>query len=217
MEPDTLWRIYEQDARFRAALDRAVGGITCDQLDALLDAQKYRLAYWRMASETINYRRFFDVSDLVGVRVENPEVFEARNRRTLDLIAEGKVTGLRIDHIDGLFDPISHMRKLQARLAESGSTNGQRPAANFYIIVEKILTDGEQLPGDAVLPDRFLQELHECEVGRKANLARATSWLGKGRLADAVRLLRETVESYPDAEEANRQMLEKEEAAAASA
>ena len=70
-------------------------------------------SYWRIASEKINYRRFFDVSDLVGVRVENAEVFEARNRRTLDLIAEGKVTGLRIDHIDGLFDPIGHMRKLQ--------------------------------------------------------------------------------------------------------
>jgi (1->4)-alpha-D-glucan 1-alpha-D-glucosylmutase len=134
---DTLWRVYEQDAEFRRALDEAVAGIGCDQLDALLDAQKYRLAYWRMASETINYRRFFDVSDLIGVRVENPEVFEARNRRTLDLIAEGKVTGLRIDHIDGLFDPIGHMRKLQARLGE-----------RFYIVVEKILSDDEHLPRD---------------------------------------------------------------------
>ena len=107
-----------------------------DRLDALLDAQWYRLAYWRLASEKINYRRFFDVTDLVGVRVENPEVFEARNRRTLELIAEGKVTGLRIDHIDGLYDPISHMRKLQARI-------GDEP---FYIVVEKILIDEEQLP-----------------------------------------------------------------------
>ncbi len=157
---DTLWRNYEQDARFREALDRAVSGITCDALDALLGAQKYRLAYWRMASETINYRRFFDVTDLVGVRVENPEVFEARNRRTLDLIAEGKVTGLRIDHIDGLYDPVGHMRKLQSRLAvdrsplgvdgasEDLSANGQRPTANFYIVVEKILSDDERLPAD---------------------------------------------------------------------
>src|SRR5438874_11145 len=86
---ETLWRIYEQDASFRAALDRVVQNITCDALDALIGAQKYRVAYWRMASETINYRRFFDVTDLVGVRVENPEVFEARTRGRRDWIAEG--------------------------------------------------------------------------------------------------------------------------------
>src|SRR5205814_7739187 len=90
-------------------------------LDALLGAQWYRLAYWRIASEKINYRRFFDVTDLVGVRVENPEVFEARDRRTLELIAEVQVTGLRIDHIDGLHDPIGHMRRLQLRLGEERS------------------------------------------------------------------------------------------------
>jgi (1->4)-alpha-D-glucan 1-alpha-D-glucosylmutase len=131
---ETLWRIYEHDARFHEALDRAVAGITCDALDALLDAQEYRLAYWRMASETINYRRFFDVSDLIGVRVENPEVFEARNRRTLDLIAEGKVSGLRIDHIDGLYDPVGHMRKMQARLAGSphDSPVGARGSAPLH-------------------------------------------------------------------------------------
>jgi len=135
---DTLWRIYEQDAPFRDALDRAAGAINADvdALDALLDAQWYRLAYWRIASEKINYRRFFDVTDLVGLRVEDPEVFEARNRRTLELIAEGKVTGLRIDHIDGLFDPIGHMRKLQLRLGDD----------KFYIVLEKILTRGEELP-----------------------------------------------------------------------
>jgi (1->4)-alpha-D-glucan 1-alpha-D-glucosylmutase len=135
---ETIGRIYEQDAGFREALERAIVGLNgdVDRLDALLDAQWYRLAYWRIASEKINYRRFFDVTDLVGVRVENPEVFEARNRRTLELIAEGKVTGLRIDHIDGLYDPVGHMRKLQSRI-------GDEP---FYIVVEKILSDDEQLP-----------------------------------------------------------------------
>ncbi len=142
---DALWRIHEQDEAFRNALQSAIERINGTQgrpesfntLDALLDAQSYRLAYWRIASEKINYRRFFDVTDLIGVRVENPEVFEARNRRTLELIAEGKVTGLRIDHIDGLYDPIGHMRKLQARLAE--------PEGRFYILLEKILEDGEEL------------------------------------------------------------------------
>jgi (1->4)-alpha-D-glucan 1-alpha-D-glucosylmutase len=142
---ETLWRIYEQDAAFRETLNDTITRINgvADKLDALLDAQWYRLAYWRIASEKINYRRFFDVTDLVGVRVENPEVFEARNRRTLELIAEGKVTGLRIDHIDGLHDPIGHMRKLQLRLA--GESSGDN---RFYIVVEKILEHGEELPRD---------------------------------------------------------------------
>ena len=165
---ETLWRIEQQEPTFRTALNAAILRIngrqgnpaTLDELDALLDAQWYRLAYWRIASEKINYRRFFDVTDLVGVRVENPEVFEARNRRTLELIAEGKVTGLRIDHIDGLYDPVGHMRKLQLRL---GGRSGRDEAAplvttratvdgdaehprSFYIVVEKILAPGECLP-----------------------------------------------------------------------
>ena len=139
---ETLWRIYEQSAEFRKALDESIARIngrpghpeSFNGLDTLLDVQYYRLAYWRIASEKINYRRFFDVTDLVGVRIENPEVFEARNRRTLELIAEGKVTGLRVDHIDGLFDPIGHMKKLQLRLA------------NFYIVVEKVIEHNETLP-----------------------------------------------------------------------
>src|SRR5258708_7744682 len=150
---DTLWRIHQSDARFREALNLAIQRIngatgkteSFNKLDALLDAQWYRLAYWRIASEKINYRRFFDVTDLVGVRVENPEVFEARNRRTLELIAEGKVTGLRIDHIDGLFDPIGHMRKLQLRLAENG---GQWPVAGGQgLAVEKMEQETQAPPG----------------------------------------------------------------------
>jgi (1->4)-alpha-D-glucan 1-alpha-D-glucosylmutase len=155
---DTLWRIFEHDHDFRAALVQAIARFngqkgnaeSFNAIDALLDAQWYRLAYWRIASEKINYRRFFDVTDLIGVRVEDPEVFEARNRRTLQFIADGKVTGLRIDHIDGLFDPIGHMRKLQLRLAETGSTDEQRTATeeklSFYVVVEKILAHGERLP-----------------------------------------------------------------------
>jgi len=141
---ETIWRIYESDPQFRAALDQTIERFngrkgepeSFDRLDALLDAQWYRLAYWRIASETINYRRFFDVTDLVGVRVENPEVFEARNRKPLDLIAAGVVTGLRIDHIDGLYDPIGYLRKLQARVS------------SIYVVVEKILAHDETLPAD---------------------------------------------------------------------
>ena len=145
---ETLSRIYEQSAEFRRTLDEMIehiNGQTGDidsfnELDALLDEQHYRLAYWRIANEKINYRRFFDVTDLVGTRVENPEVFEARNRRHLELIAEGKVTGLRIDHIDGLHDPVGYLNKLQLRLAQPSTSN------SFYVVVEKLLGHDEELP-----------------------------------------------------------------------
>ncbi len=134
---ETLWRVREQSPEFRDALEAEVARFNGDpdRLDALLSAQWYRLAYWRIASETINYRRFFDVTDLVGLKVENPEVFEARNRAVLDFIAEGKVTGVRIDHIDGLYDPVNYLTKLQLRLGDP-----------FYVVVEKILEQGEDLP-----------------------------------------------------------------------
>jgi (1->4)-alpha-D-glucan 1-alpha-D-glucosylmutase len=158
---ETLWRAYEQNQEFREALESAIERFNADfdALDELLDRQWYRLAYWRIASQKINYRRFFDVTDLIGVRVENPEVFEARNRRTLELVAEGKVTGLRIDHIDGLYDPIAHMQKLQRRLADSvipspaeREESLDSPSARLgttdalYIVLEKILAKDEELP-----------------------------------------------------------------------
>jgi (1->4)-alpha-D-glucan 1-alpha-D-glucosylmutase len=147
---ETLWRLYEQP-RFHEVLDAVVAEIdgqkgspeSFNTLDELLDQQYYRLAYWRVASEEINYRRFFDVTDLVGVRVEEPEVFEARTRRILELVAEGKVTGIRIDHIDGLFDPVAHLRKLQLRLADPAEEPLE--ALPFYVIVEKILAQKEEL------------------------------------------------------------------------
>lgn len=133
---ETIHRLREQSPEFQRALDDVIARFNDDpdRLDAVIDAQFYRLAYWRVASETINYRRFFDVTDLVGVRVENPEVMEMRNRLILELIGEGKVTGIRVDHIDGLYDPVSYLTKLQLRLGD------------FYIVVEKILEHGEPLP-----------------------------------------------------------------------
>jgi (1->4)-alpha-D-glucan 1-alpha-D-glucosylmutase len=134
---ETLWRIQEQSTEFRDAFLQTIRKINADvdALDRLLAAQWYRVAYWRIASETINYRRFFDVTDLVGLCIENPEVFEARNRRIVEWIGEGKVTGLRIDHIDGLHDPVNYLTKMQSRLG------GQ-----FYLVVEKILARDETLP-----------------------------------------------------------------------
>jgi (1->4)-alpha-D-glucan 1-alpha-D-glucosylmutase len=84
-----------------------------DLLDRLLDEQAYRLAYWRVAAEEINYRRFFDVNELAAIRMEDPAVFRETHRLILRLVEDGKVTGLRLDHPDGLYDPPSYFRALQ--------------------------------------------------------------------------------------------------------
>lgn len=148
---ETIRRLFDEHERFRQELNTRINSIngdesdprSFDELDRLLSSQWYRLSYWRAASEEINYRRFFDVSDLVGVRVESPEVFEARHRRLFELIENGEVHGLRIDHIDGLFDPLAHLRKLQSRIGRKGRREGGR---SIYVVVEKILGHGETLP-----------------------------------------------------------------------
>src|SRR5215471_8538237 len=84
-----------------------------DPLDALLADQAYRLAYWRVAAEEINYRRFFDVNELAALRTEDLTVFAATHQLLLQLFAEGRVTGFRIDHVDGLYDPAGYLRRLQ--------------------------------------------------------------------------------------------------------
>lgn len=111
-----------------------------DALDALLNQQSYRLAHWRVASEEINYRRFFDVNQLAALRMEDPAVFEEVHRFVFDLVQRGAVTGLRIDHVDGLFAPEDYLRRLQERCG--GDSSG---AARFFVVVEKILGSGEQL------------------------------------------------------------------------
>jgi (1->4)-alpha-D-glucan 1-alpha-D-glucosylmutase len=108
-------------------------------LDELLDAQWYRLAWWRLARTELNYRRFFTISELIGVRQEDPEVFAATHGLVLDLMAAGAVQGLRIDHPDGLADPGGYLRHLGERAA------GVLPGGH-WTVVEKILADGEALP-----------------------------------------------------------------------
>jgi (1->4)-alpha-D-glucan 1-alpha-D-glucosylmutase len=111
----------------RTALDAAVAEYngtageprSFDLLEALLDAQAYRLAFWRVAGDEINYRRFFDINELAAIRVEEPAVFEAVHALTFRLLAEGKVNGLRIDHPDGLFDPPTYFENLQAGYLKS--------------------------------------------------------------------------------------------------
>lgn len=112
----------------------------------LLERQAYRLAFWRVAAHEINYRRFFDINDLAGIRVEDADVFEAVHRRVLEWVGAGKVDGLRIDHVDGLYDPEDYCRRLQRHAAEArragGAADADRP---LYILVEKILAPHETL------------------------------------------------------------------------
>ncbi len=115
-------------------------------LHRLLERQAYRLAFWRVAANEINYRRFFDINDLAGIRVEEPEVFDAVHRRVLQWIGAGKVDGLRIDHIDGLYDPETYCRRLQDRAADARRTAGAADADRpLYVLVEKILAPHEAL------------------------------------------------------------------------
>jgi (1->4)-alpha-D-glucan 1-alpha-D-glucosylmutase len=132
---DRLWRAYQGAPEWKAALDAALQAASSPgEFDALLGAQAYRLAYWKIGYEEINYRRFFDINELVGLRIESPEVFENRYQQTISLVRDGKATGLRIDHIDGLWDPECFLRRLASR------TEG------LYVVVEKILGRDETLP-----------------------------------------------------------------------
>jgi len=121
-----------------------------DRLEELLAAQIYRLSYWRVAADEINYRRFFDINDLAAIRVEDREVFLAVHRLVLDLVRDNLVTGLRIDHPDGLFEPHRYFQDLQEACravrsspqGETGAESGSRP---FFVVVEKILVGDEEL------------------------------------------------------------------------
>jgi (1->4)-alpha-D-glucan 1-alpha-D-glucosylmutase len=119
-----------------------------DALDELLNAQSYRLAFWRVAAEEINYRRFFDVNDLAAIRVELPKVFDAVHRMLLELMETGAVTGLRIDHPDGLYLPREYFEKLQQRCAKALAIALPQDGRAVYMVAEKILTDAETLRKD---------------------------------------------------------------------
>jgi (1->4)-alpha-D-glucan 1-alpha-D-glucosylmutase len=125
-------------AAYRAGADRHAETLA---LHHLLERQHYKLGHWRLASSDINYRRFFDVNSLAGLRVEEAVTFDAAHRLVKRLIAEGKLQGLRLDHIDGLRDPAQYFQRLR-RLIREAQGGGQKP---FYIVVEKILGEGEKL------------------------------------------------------------------------
>ncbi|MGE5301364.1 MAG: malto-oligosyltrehalose synthase [Acidobacteriota bacterium] len=116
-----LWKLYQSSKEIRNFIERNVKTFngakgdsrSFDLLDRLLGMQVYRLSFWRVATDEINYRRFFDINDLAAIRVENPDVFRETHRMVLHLIRSGKVTGLRVDHPDGLYNPSEYFRQLQ--------------------------------------------------------------------------------------------------------
>jgi len=154
-----LERLVSEEAAVRHAIESALSDIngtpgqpsSFDALHDLLEVQPYRLSYWRTASHQINYRRFFDVNTLVGLRVEREEVFEGTHQLLAQLIAEGKVHAVRVDHPDGLFDPAKYFSMLQQLAARALGLDihaghdgrGDRP---LYVVAEKILSGAERLP-----------------------------------------------------------------------
>ncbi len=149
----SLWLLYQGTPEAKEFLDenlRIFNGEkgdpgSFDLLDRLLVEQPYRLAFWQTALEMINYRRFFSINDLIGIRIEDPRVFEAFKHGLLfKLIEEGKVSGIRVDHIDGLYDPLEYLGRLQDK--QVGVADEPPEANRYYVLVEKILAENETLP-----------------------------------------------------------------------
>jgi (1->4)-alpha-D-glucan 1-alpha-D-glucosylmutase len=138
---EPMIRYFDRRFPLRPA-DRGVDAADHESLHALLERQHYRLAWWRTAGDEINWRRFFDINGLVGLRVEDPAVFDAAHETLFRLYESGLIDGLRVDHVDGLAHPGKYCRRLRARLDELA------PNKRAYLVVEKILGTSEILADD---------------------------------------------------------------------
>ncbi len=150
-----LAALVEASPDVRAALERSLEDVngrgdprSFDRLEALLEDQAYRLCFWQVATDEINYRRFFDLNELAAIRVEDPEVFEAVHGTVLEYVRRGWVTGLRIDHVDGLYDPLAYLRSLQGAAARALGAPEDPGRLPLYVVVEKILMRDERLSPD---------------------------------------------------------------------
>ena len=148
---EKLAGLLETAPEIRAHLDASVTDLngtpgdprSFDALDTLLADQAYRVSFWRVAGEEINYRRFFDINELAAIRTEVPEVFADTHRLVFRLVGQGVVTGLRVDHPDGLYTPAEYFRRLQQGCADALGVHNR---SDFYVVAEKILAPGEHLP-----------------------------------------------------------------------
>jgi (1->4)-alpha-D-glucan 1-alpha-D-glucosylmutase len=131
-----MHRLFEAEPTTVAAVDDAVDAVNRDlgALHALLENQNYRLAWWRRAGRDLGYRRFFDINTLIGLQIEDEQVFADTHQRVLEWVRAGCISGLRIDHPDGLRDPLEYLKRLRGA------------APNVWIVVEKILERDEPLP-----------------------------------------------------------------------
>ncbi len=131
-----LGRVLDEEPSVAREVDAVVAAINAspDRLHDLLERQNYRLAFWKLGSHELDYRRFFDIDSLVGLRVEDDEVFAATHRLPLEWLGDGSAQGLRVDHIDGLYDPEEYLRRLR------------RAAPDAWLLTEKILERGERVP-----------------------------------------------------------------------
>ncbi len=131
-----LWQAYTGNKAFKSHVDKILKAFNSniEKKHQLLAFQYFRLAYWRVANREINYRRFFNINQLISIRVEDPAVFAQTHQFIFKLLENPAVSGVRIDHIDGLNDPLSYLHHLREKAPEA------------YIVVEKILEQGEKLP-----------------------------------------------------------------------
>lgn len=188
-----LKSVYDSDAAVRAAMQELIEayspgtpeGLT--RLLRLLDRQHYRLAWWRTAADEINWRRFFDVTDLAGLRMQDNAVFEAVNATIFRLYRDGLIDGVRVDHVDGLADPRTFCRKLRRRLDALDEWRPEAlPRGPAYLVVEKILAPGEKLARDwrtdgtsgYVFMNEVSAVLHDSE-GREPLAALWRMWSGQ--------------------------------------
>ncbi len=149
-----LEQLWKRSEPIRQSLEAALAEIngapgqprSFDRLENLIDQQWYRLAYWRVAADEINYRRFFDINDLAAIRVEVPRVFDAVHRLVGEFLERGWVTGLRIDHPDGLLDPQSYFENLHALFRQHRPADLDPAISEVYVVAEKILSGEEPLP-----------------------------------------------------------------------
>ena len=129
--------LIAEDEKGREALDAYLKSLDATRVRALHEAQPYRLVHWKVAASGLSYRRFFEVAGLAGLRVEDEDVFQAAHRLVLDLVRDGTIDGLRIDHVDGLADPAAYLQRLRAAIGP-----------DVYLVVEKIIEGEETLPAD---------------------------------------------------------------------
>jgi (1->4)-alpha-D-glucan 1-alpha-D-glucosylmutase len=166
----------EADPAVRAAIDthletlngRSSEPSSRDRLDAILNEQHYRLAHWKTGAHEINYRRFFAIDTLIGLRMENPNVFHETHRLVAGLLRDGLLSGLRIDHIDGLRNPLEYLQRLQALAAKEGGI----VTHPLYVTVEKIVAPHEEIerswPTHGTTGYEFIRQLAGLFVAREA-------------------------------------------------